>query len=60
MQDAVLHNIFKIPATFGLRGGDRPATVIIAKLGGFLFVQDSYPLEHNIYIMHRYFYFVPG
>ena len=37
MQDAVLHNIFKIPATFGLRGGARPATVTLANLVAFAF-----------------------
>jgi hypothetical protein len=37
MQDAVLYNIFKIPATFGLRGGARPATVTLANLVAFAF-----------------------
>jgi hypothetical protein len=37
MQDAVLHNIFKIPATFGHRGGARPATVTLANLVAFAF-----------------------
>jgi hypothetical protein len=37
MQDAVLRSIFKIPATFGLRGRDRPATVTSANLVAFAF-----------------------
>ena len=42
MQNAVLYNIlvFKILVTFGLRGDDRSATAIIAKLEAFLSVQD--------------------
>jgi hypothetical protein len=37
MHDAVLHNIFKISATFGLRGEARLATVILANLVAFAF-----------------------
>ena len=41
MHDSVLHNIFKMPSMIGLRGEDRSATTIIAKLVAFLFVRGS-------------------
>ena len=37
MQDAVLNAPFDLPATFGLRGGARPATVTLANLVAFAF-----------------------
>ena len=37
MESAVLHNILKLPFTFGPRGGARPPTVTLANLVAFAF-----------------------
>ena len=58
MQNAVLYNmlVFKILVTFGLRGDDRSATAIIAKLEAFPSVQDSVrsDTEFTYCILDRY------
>ena len=59
MHDAVLHNIFKMPSMFGLRGGDSGLRHGHSKTGSFSVRPRFCPSEDKIYCT-CIFYFLPG